>query len=161
MAISILGVSELIHRYGTGQLSYFHTAFEKRAEMGVQVEQARRIAGELVRLPLLPIPVVVLCDANPVIAEMEKFPEGPSIASTFVSSGSQAIAVRVLQQGRNQFIMPEQGWDETVIRNFDQSGTYPGLLALVTTYLSDTKYDGYRRRLAHSDVEELGTFKYH
>jgi hypothetical protein len=126
-----------------------------------QTEKARRIAAELTLLPPPSTPVIVLCDANLVIAEMVKYPEAPTVAGTYVYLDSQAIAIRVLQRGRNQFIMLEQGWDETVIRNFDQSGTYPGLPVLVTTYLSDTKYDGYRRRLADSDVEGLGTYKYH
>jgi hypothetical protein len=161
MAIAIFGVSELLHHYGTGHLSYFRSPFEKPAEVKAQAEKARRIAAELMFLPPLSTPVIVLCDANLVIAEMVKYPQALTVTGMYVYLDSQAIPIRVLQRGSNQFIMPEQGWDEAAIRNFDQSGTYPGLPVLVTTHLSDTKYDGYRRRLADSDVEGLGTYKYH
>jgi hypothetical protein len=146
-ALAILGVSEGLHHYGTGRLSYFRSLFEKPAEVRAEVERSRRIAAELVLLPPLATPVLVLCDADPVIAEMERLGDAPAVAGMVAYVGSQAIAIRVLRRDRNEFIMLEQGWDPTVIRNFDQSGWYPDLPVLVTANLPVTRYEGSRPHL--------------
>jgi len=157
VAIAIVGASAGLHRYGTGRLSYFRSPFAKPAEWKVETDRAERIAAALVDLPPLSTPVVVLCDANLVIAEMEKLDEsswrgrtaggaGPRFAAT--SMARQEIPGYIaIERGSNRFIMLEQAWSEDAVRALDQPGVYPGLPVLVAPYLSNIPYQGLRPRL--------------
>jgi hypothetical protein len=153
MAIGIVGASEAMHHSTDERLRYFRSPFETRFEVEEQIAEAKVIARELVRLPPLATPVVVLCDSNFVIAEMEKIARDTSATLTVVQAGAQEVGVHLVRQRRNEFIMVVQSWKENAVQGFDKSGAYADAPVLVAPYLSRIQYDGYRSRLS---VEAIG-----
>jgi hypothetical protein len=153
-AISIVGANMALS-HGKGYLAYFPSQFEKRLGMKADIAQANRIAEGLVRLPPLATPVVVLCDSNLVIAEMVKLAADTSAVHRTAYAGMRPIALHDVRQGKNQFLMVEQSWDETVIEDFDQSGAYIGLPVLSAPYLP-IEYKGTRRLLAIDSRPGMG-----
>jgi hypothetical protein len=144
-AFCIVGISlALGHR--EGRRGYFPSQFEDRLIMMANIAGAKRAAEGLVRLPPLGTPVVVLCDSNLVIAEMEKFAADTSAAYRKAYAGPRAVGLHDVRQGGNQFVMIEQSWEETAIEDFDQSGSDMGLPVLSAPYLP-IEYKGPRRRL--------------
>ena len=125
-AIGVVSTSELQHHSKEGY--YFRSPFERSFQVdGEKIDEAQRIAAQLVRLPPLGTPVVVLSDSTLVIAEMEKLAGAVSATLTSVQSGPKSIGVHVVDYGKNSFIMVEQSWDENMVRGFEEFGAYSGL----------------------------------
>jgi hypothetical protein len=125
-ATGVVSTSEVQHHSKEGY--YFRSPFEGSFQVdGEKIENAQRIAAQLLRLPPLGTPVVVLSDSTLVIAEMEKLAGAVSATLTSVRSGPKSIGVHVVDYENNRFIMVEQSWDENMVRGFEQSGAYSGL----------------------------------
>jgi hypothetical protein len=148
-AIILVGASLAIS-HGKGHLSYFPSPFETRLEADMDVSQAKRIAEKLVSLPPLATPVIVLCDSNLVIAAMEQLSD---TSARMIHVGTPPVPVHDVRQGKNRFLMIEQGWDPSIVQSFDQSGAYAGLPVLAAPYLP-IEYKGSRHILA---VDEAAT----
>jgi hypothetical protein len=144
-AIGIVGASEAQQHNSKGY--YFRSPFEQTFQIDRQkIDEAKRIALELVHLPQIGTPAVVFSDSNLVIAEMERLTGNVSATLTVVKAGSKTVGVHVVRLNKNQFVMVEQGWDQNMIRAFDESGAYPGLPLVETLYSKDMQY-GNRPRL--------------
>ena len=125
-AIGVVATSELQHHSKEGY--YFRSPFERSFQIdGEKIDEAQRVAAQLVQLPPLGTPAIVLSDSNLVIAEMEKLAGPVSAALTSVQSGPKPIGVHLVNYGKNTFVMVEQSWDEDMVRSFEESGTYSGL----------------------------------
>jgi hypothetical protein len=122
----LVSTSEMQHHSKEGY--YFRSPFEWSFQVDREkIDNAQRIAAQLLRLPPLGTPVVVLSDSTLVIAEMEKLAGAVSATLTSVRTGPKSIGVHVVDSGENTFIMVEQSWDENMVRGFEESGAYSGL----------------------------------
>jgi len=146
VAIPVVAIS-LALNYGRSYLSYFPSQFTDQHLMTAKITEATNIANRLVGLPHLSTPIVVLCDSNLVLAEMEKRAAVTSAIYKTVPAGSLVIGVHDVQEGSNHFVMVEQSWDDLDIQGFDRSGAYPGLPVLSAPYLT-ISYQGARPRLS-------------
>ena len=134
-AIGVVAASEMQHHSKEGY--YFRSPFERSFQIdGEKIDEAQRVAAQLVQLPPLGTPAIVLGDSNLVIAEMEKLAGPVSAALTSVQSGPKPIGVHLVNNGKNTFVMVEQSWDDDMVRRFEQSGAYSGLPMLKFPYRS-------------------------
>jgi 4-amino-4-deoxy-L-arabinose transferase-like glycosyltransferase len=145
-AVGILGVS-LALGHAKGPLTYFSSLFEKQIAFRADIARAKRAAEGLVRVPALGAPVIVLCDSNLVITEMEKLAADTTAVLKSAHAGSQSFGFHDVRQGKNEFIMVEQGWDEDEVAGFEKSGVYAGLPVASASFLT-LPYKGSRRILA-------------
>ena len=131
---------------GPGFLSYLHSEYLDLSIINKQVAAANKIAADLVGLPSLGSPVVVLCDSNLVIAEMEKRAPGTTAIFNFMRDGNLVVGYHQVREGGNRFVMVEESWEEGNVKAFDKSGRFPDLPLLSAPFLT-IPYTGTRRRL--------------
>jgi hypothetical protein len=143
---SLVVLASLSLNGGPGHFSYFRSEFLDQQTMKRQIAEASAVADKLIHLPKLGTPVIVLCDSNLVLAQMEKRAAGLSATFRTVDAGESHVGVHDVTEGYNRFIMIEQGWEPNTIKALDNSSQYAGLPVL-TSAGAGVEYLGPRRRI--------------
>ena len=141
-----------------GSLGEMKSPFITRFSLEGERVHSSRFAADLISVQKSGRPVVVLCDSNFVMAQMEMFTPGVVAKPHWfrADDGSPFLFHEVQYKG-NTFLMLEQSWDPARIRTaLDRQNLYPGAPVLVDPYNPVISYRGSRAKahLIRTDTGE-------
>ena len=106
-----------------------------------------RLGAQLVALPPLGRPALVLCDAYYVAGRMELLRPGARAQLDEQPVQGQRLQFLTVREGGNTFVMLVQSWEPAEVQALDAARLFPDSVLIVDPYNPDIHYQGSRPRL--------------